>query len=167
MNKIYQKSFSGDKNAGFTLIELLVVVLIIGILSAVALPQYTLAVEKAHMTEAQTLLRSLMTAEKVYYMANGRYAEQFDDLDVSVPGATGRRFNTKHFTFFTHTAGTAANFHIDCQRLDGAYEIDGWLSKDAKYDKIMCNPKSDFGTKLCKSMGAIDPDVSSQYYVMY
>ena len=70
---------------GFTLIELLVVVLIIGILSAIALPQYEKAVEKAKATQAMTLLSSVVEAAKVYYLANGTYPEKFDELDVEIP----------------------------------------------------------------------------------
>lgn len=74
---------------GFTLIELLVVVLIIGILSSVALPQYQKAVEKSRAVQALTLVKSIVQAQKVYYMANGKYAQSFDDLDVEIAW-TGR-----------------------------------------------------------------------------
>ncbi len=67
---------------GFTLIELLVVVLIIGILAAVALPQYKKAVDKSHMVQAITALRALAEAEEVYRLETGTYTANFNNLHL-------------------------------------------------------------------------------------
>ena len=74
-------------NKGFTLIELLVVVLIIGILSAVALPQYEKAVEKSRAAQAFTLAKSIHQAQEAYKLANGEYTRLFGDLSIEVPGS--------------------------------------------------------------------------------
>ncbi len=59
---------------GFTLIELLVVVLIIGILSAIALPQYTKAVEKSRAAEAKLMLKTMADAQTVCVLEQGNLA---------------------------------------------------------------------------------------------
>ena len=82
---------------GFTLLELLVVVLIIGILAAIAFPQYNFAVEKARMTEAIINLQVISKANERFYMTHGRYANAFeiDLLDIEIPG-TKRTDHTNH-----------------------------------------------------------------------
>lgn len=71
MRQIYQKTILAPKNAGFTLIELLVVVLIIGILAAVALPQYQKAVTKSKFTQRLPVLKALKKGRDLYVLDGG------------------------------------------------------------------------------------------------
>jgi prepilin-type N-terminal cleavage/methylation domain-containing protein len=77
-----------NKKSGFTLIELLVVVLIIGILAAIALPQYQFAVAKIKAAKGFTIVKNLEDATERYRLLHGKYpdtATAWNDLDISFP----------------------------------------------------------------------------------
>ena len=77
---------------GFTLIELLVVVLIIGILAAVALPQYKKSVIKARLTQLTATINALTKGIDLYLLENGYpedgvvFATDPSPLVIEIPG---------------------------------------------------------------------------------
>ena len=80
-------SFKAPLRCGFTLIELLVVVLIIGILSAVAVPQYQFAVEKSRYVQQIIVVDALFKGAQLYYLQNDEWptgSEKLQAMDITM-----------------------------------------------------------------------------------
>ena len=83
--------------AAFTLIELLVVVLIIGILTAVAVPRYQKAVEKSKATQGLAFIKAAYAAQTAYDLSNGKYAATFNELDLDFPFTGSQKAHTGYY----------------------------------------------------------------------
>jgi len=87
--KFIQQILSKKKdNEGFTLIELLVVIIIIGILSAIALPSFLNQAAKAKQSEAKTYVGSINRAQQSYRIENTAFGSTIANLQIGIPSAT-------------------------------------------------------------------------------
>ncbi len=107
------------QQGGFTLIELLVVVLIIGILAAIALPQYQLAVEKSRTTEAITLT-NIQKGIDLYLLEKGRPNENVNLVGIQYPDSPSDSLPGMDFDYLT--CDVEAGARKFCQEGDFAYQ---------------------------------------------
>ena len=169
------KNANLSRLGGFTLIELLVVVLIIGILAAMAMPQYFKAVERSRMAEAVTLMDSIVKAQRRKFLQTNHYAGKFEGLDVAPKGARGAVYYTKGdpqtgaggngFGIFLMGYNFTAAQVVAERRVDGAAYSDSLqyryvLFRSYQSDNVTCSGSNQAGRELCADFCGIDTPTS-------
>ena len=149
----------------FTLIELLVVILIIGILAAIAVPQYQKAVEKSRATQALTLVQAAALSAQRYYLENGVYPTFISGattnvskinqlgLDIDMPELKGFSYRW----LYDGTPETLRYVGVTRQGLDCRYTISHTLPTNTRKCWINSTYDSDdICASVCRAICGVD-----------
>jgi prepilin-type N-terminal cleavage/methylation domain-containing protein len=95
---------SAQGRRGFTLIELMIVVVILGILSAIAIPKFREVSKRSKEAEAAPILKQLYTLQERHLAANGGYATSILQLE----GGASNLVSGKYYSFSLSSGGSSA-----------------------------------------------------------
>jgi prepilin-type N-terminal cleavage/methylation domain-containing protein len=147
-----------NNNRAFTLIELLVVVLIIGILAAIALPQYQTAVLKSKVSSRLPLLKAVADAEEMHKLATGSYTRDLSALDVTIAGnCSGDVCQVGDDILWLTNSGSVA-LYINSTSVDGTK-----LTVNIVYDEVTHNNENKHYTVKKGQFICLDRGVESKF----
>ncbi len=128
-------------SAGFTLVELLIVVVILGVLAAVAIPQFTSNTEDAKLSALDTNLSEMRNAVELYYHQHSAVypgAKKYTDGSAVSSAAEADSAFVKQLTLYSSGAG------ITSATKDATYKYGPYIKKD-----LPLNPYNEKKDVLC------------------
>ena len=149
------------KKFGFTLIELLTVVMILGILTAFALPQYRKAIQRTTAANALINLKTIFDSAKRYKASHSTWPTAFNQLDVDLLDiSTDGVMGEFQYTFDSNNGGMVSA----CRTANGApsdttFCLSAHYRRDNSRDVYLCEYKSDKFKYICESMGTCNNGV--------
>jgi type IV pilus assembly protein PilE len=148
---------SSKKQKGFTLIELLVVVLILGILAAIALPQYQLSVNKSKAATALQNVKLLKDLAELHLLSTGEWPRDINELPASVP-------ESKYFTYSIGDNGIYAVYKSSAKSCFEYVRSDYGNGLTKVSNKFTCISFEGEWDKVCVALGGIFNDSGVNKY---
>lgn len=146
---------------GFTLVELLIVVIILAILAAIVVPQFSAATDDAKLSSLDTTLANMRAAIDLYYQQHGKYPGDLTSIGVACTagpaGATGTGAADNEAAFLDQMAYFTNSAGESCTKSDAAFKYGPYLKKRT----MPKNPFTDSATIAISTAGALGMTSSS------